>query len=198
MNAIMDIAKQNNFAAVRLVQEAQNYISLSLYIKVGFDINDQATVLEGHITKPYSGPIQVRRLTEKDAEECDALHKKVVGVSRLASIREDAHPSNPPIFAAILETGEIVGFGTGISLISYVVTKTGYEDAIYALHSAFSKAFPDDVPLLKVVGRLYPSLTRRCLSEWGLKTQRNLTLMSFGKYVPPSPSEGIYVPSISY
>jgi hypothetical protein len=48
-------------------------------------------------------------MTEKDVEECDALHRKIAGVSRLTSIREEAQ-SEHTIFVALSETGEIIGY----------------------------------------------------------------------------------------
>eukprot|EP00026_Physarum_polycephalum_P010709 Phypoly_transcript_10884.p1 GENE.Phypoly_transcript_10884~~Phypoly_transcript_10884.p1 ORF type:complete len:296 (+),score=21.97 Phypoly_transcript_10884:283-1170(+) len=194
MAAALEVAKQHQSLSVRLLQDSQNYVSFSLYLKLGFEVQDIVTVFEGHI-KPYSGPIQVRRVTEDDVEECAALHAKVVGFSRHAVLQSH---KTLPFFLALSESGEIVGFGTGVTLWSFLVTKSGHEDAIHALHSAFSKTTPNSPPLLKVNCKLYPALAKRCLIEWGLKTQRHFTVMSYGPYAPPSPSEGIYVPSIEY
>jgi predicted N-acetyltransferase YhbS len=196
MNAAMGIAKQHNFDSVRLAQEAHNYASLSLYIKLGFEVNDQTTVFEGHINIPYAGSIRVRRMAERDVEACDALHKRVVGISRKNSISEEARDRNSRALVAFAENEEMVGFATGVSLANYCVTRD--EESLHALCSAFSENFPNEVPIIKVTTRLYPKLAKKCVTEWGLKIQRNLTLMSFGKFVPLKVSEGIYVPSNSY
>lgn len=51
----------------------------------------------------------MRRITERDCEECDKIHKRVVGTSRLVSLREDAAGPHP-ILVAHTESGEIVGY----------------------------------------------------------------------------------------
>jgi len=194
---LVDMAKHENFEHVWLIQESCNYTSFSLYIKVGFDVKEQVTVFEGLIRTPYSGPIQVRKTTEKDIEECSELHKKVVGVSRHTAISRSAFAQRPyESYVAVSESGEILAVG-GVCTTSFIVAKN--EEAIHALHSSLSKLFPDEVPIIKVLGRLYPHLERRCL-EWGLKVQRNFTCMAWngGKYVSPNPKEGIYLPSLTY
>eukprot|EP00026_Physarum_polycephalum_P011843 Phypoly_transcript_12088.p1 GENE.Phypoly_transcript_12088~~Phypoly_transcript_12088.p1 ORF type:complete len:223 (+),score=27.88 Phypoly_transcript_12088:414-1082(+) len=194
MNAMIDMAKQKNFKTIRIMQETQNRVSFSLYLKTGFDVVESIVLFTGHISQPYSGPIEVRKLAESDVVQCDELHKKVVGISRLASI----HQAVQNALVAISQTGEIIGFSNGFSVLSFAVAKAGHEDALYALHSAFSRADPNTLPCLKVIARVYPSLARRCLEEWGLKTHGNLTQMCFGKYTPISPDGGVYIPANAY
>ena len=51
-------------------------------------------------------------MTEKDTKDCDELHKRVVGTSRLTSMREDIQGPHP-IFVALSEAGEIIGYAGG-------------------------------------------------------------------------------------
>jgi hypothetical protein len=53
----------------------------------------------------------VRRIKDEDVEECDELHKRVVRVSRINTLRRAPHIPDPySAFVALSETGKILGY----------------------------------------------------------------------------------------
>ena len=72
---------------IRLVQDAFNMRSLSLYTSVGFDVKEPLALVSG---KPHGGRAQdmeVRPLTEEDLDACEALCREVHGFERTAELR---------------------------------------------------------------------------------------------------------------
>ena len=68
---------------IRLVQDAFNMRSLSLYASVGFDVKEPLAVVSG---KPRSGPaehMEVRPLREDDLDACGGLCREVHGFARV-------------------------------------------------------------------------------------------------------------------
>lgn len=88
-----------------------------------------------------------------------------------------------------------MGYATSATLVGHAVATS--EEVIARLHYEMTKDLnrDSDSILLKVIGRLYPSLLRWGLDS-GLRLQRNLTLMALGDY--HDAHHGTYVPSIGY
>ena len=47
MQAVMDRARERNFPGIRLLQAAFHNRSLSLYTKLGFDVREPISVMQG-------------------------------------------------------------------------------------------------------------------------------------------------------
>ena len=80
---------------IRLVQDAFNMRSLSLYTSVGFDVKEPLALVSG---KPRSGPAQhmeVRRLRAEDLDACEALCREVHGFERTAEFRGRIQAAGP-------------------------------------------------------------------------------------------------------
>ena len=73
MDAVLDRARERNFAGVRLVQAAFHNRSLSLYTTLGFDVREPLAVMQGPaIKKSYDG-FSVRPARPSDLEACNQV-----------------------------------------------------------------------------------------------------------------------------
>ena len=86
MHAVVE--RGEGAAGIRLLQDAFNMRSLSLYESLGFDVKEPVAVMTG---KPRSGPVEgveVRPLVEADLDECASLCKQVHGFERTNELRD--------------------------------------------------------------------------------------------------------------
>ncbi len=82
MQAVLDRAAEKRFAGVRLLQAAFHNRSLSLYAKLGFDVREFLSVMQGPpINKPLDG-YRVRAAVNSDQEDCIRLCRSVHGHDR--------------------------------------------------------------------------------------------------------------------
>src|SRR5579862_4316491 len=82
MEAVLDRARERNFAGVRLVQAAFHGRSLSLYTTLGFDVREPLAVMQGPaLKKTYDGP-KVRPARPSDLEACNLVALGVHGHHR--------------------------------------------------------------------------------------------------------------------
>jgi predicted N-acetyltransferase YhbS len=204
MQAVIDKGLKDGHKSIRLVQEAYNLVSFSLYAKLGFEAKDQLNFFMGRCREDWPEPkrqLSLRKMTANDLAACAALHKRVVGVDREVELAECLSPEwatyhDEPLVAE--EEGRIVGYATSVTLPGHGV---GEDDEVVArLHHEMtrrvSSSRSDDQVLLKIIGRLSPGLVAWALGPAGLKLQRNATLMALGAYADPA--GGVYVPSIGY
>jgi GNAT superfamily N-acetyltransferase len=185
MQAVMDRARERNFPGIRLVQAAFHNRSLSLYTKLGFDVREPISAMQGPPIKRTVENCVVRPAREEDLEAANRVCERVHGHSRAGELRD-----------AIREgTAVIVERNTGI---------TGYASAFGYFGHAVAECNLDLKALLAAAdnfggpGILVPSrnsdLLRWCL-ENGLRVVHPLTLMTVGLYNEPL---GAYLPSILY
>src|ERR1700678_1233385 len=82
MEAVLDRARERNFAGVRLVQAAFHNRSLSLYTTVGFDGAEPLSVMNGSpIKKTFEG-FAVRKAQPSDLDACNQVALSVHGHHR--------------------------------------------------------------------------------------------------------------------
>ncbi|HEX4080612.1 MAG TPA: GNAT family N-acetyltransferase [Rhizomicrobium sp.] len=185
MRVVLDRAAARNFAGVRLVQAGYHCRSLSLYLKLGFDVREHLACLQGPPIRKVTEGFVVRAATDADLEACNALCVRVHGAHRGGELRQAvAHGA-----ARLVErAGRISGYATQIAFFGHAVAETN--DGLKAL-IAGADAFPGP-------GFIVPSrngeLMRWCL-EKGLRVTQPLTLMTMGLYNEPA---GAWLPSILY
>jgi predicted N-acetyltransferase YhbS len=176
-------------AGIRLLQDAFNMPSLSLYASLGFEVREPVLVMTGRpVSKP--GPrTTVRRLTEQDLGACNALCARIHGFSR-ASELADAMRLLAPVVSE--RDGRVTGYLTAPTfwLANHGVAET--EDDMKALILGAGAANAQPLSFLLPIRQA--SLFRWCLSE-GLKAAKPMTLMTIGEYRTP---EGSYLPSVFY
>jgi len=185
MEQVLERATQLKLAGVRLVQSAYHNRSLALYTKLGFDVQEPLSVMQGApLSVGFQGYL-VRPAMEADLATCNQLCLQVHG-----------HDRNNELFGAIKtgtamlveHDGRITGYSTQPGFLGHTVaaTNTGLKALIGAATS-----FPGP-------GFLLPSrnadVLRWCLQQ-GLRVVQPMTLMSRGLYNSPS---GAFLPSVLY
>jgi GNAT superfamily N-acetyltransferase len=185
MDAVLDRARERNFAGVRLVQAAFHNRSLSLYTTLGFDVREPLAVMQGPaIKKTYDG-ITVRPARPSDLEACNLVALGVHGHHRGGELADAIREGT----AAVAERqGRITGYASSMAFYGHAGAKTN-PDLQALIAAADSFAGP---------GILVPSrnseLFRWCLAN-GLRVVQPMTLMSLGLYNEP---KGAFLPSVLY
>ena len=184
MQAVMERGKEA--PGIRLLQDAFNMRSLSLYESLGFDVREPAVVVSG---KPRSGPdpsVDVRPLEEGDLDECEALCKKVHGFERTNELRDAIQAFAP--FVAVRD-GRIVAYASSVTFwpLNHGVAES--EADMTALLKGAGPAVEEPLALLVP---LRAGWFRWCLEE-GLRLVKPMNLMAVGEYQEP---KGTWFPSV--
>jgi predicted N-acetyltransferase YhbS len=191
MDAVLDRARQRNFAGVRLVQAAFHNRSLSLYTSLGFDVREPLATIQGPslknnsaIKKTYEG-YTVRPAQASDIEACNQVALRVHGHHRGGELADAIRQGT----ATVVERhGRITGYASSLAFFGHAVAETNPDlQAIIAAADSFGGP-----------GILVPSrnseLFRWCLGN-GLRVVQPMTLMSVGLYNEP---KGAFLPSVTY
>jgi GNAT superfamily N-acetyltransferase len=185
MRAVMDRSKAKGLAGIRLVQAGYHSRSLSLYSKLGFDVREHLSCMQGPAIGRRADGYDVRAATNADLEACNALCRSVHGADRDGELRDTIDRGGVSV---VERSGRVTGYTTAIAFFGHSVCET--TDDLKALIGS-TKAFAGP-------GFLVPSrngeLMRWCLAH-GLRVTQSLTLMTMGLYNEPA---GAYLPSILY
>ncbi len=185
MEDVLERARDQRFAGVRLVQAGYHNRSLSLYAKLGFDVREPLATLQGAALGLAVPGYTVRPATEGDVAACNTLHFRLHGFERGRDLGDAIGQGT----ASVVEHGgRITGYTTGIGFFGHAVGE-GNEDLKALIGAAAAFTGP---------GFLLPTrngeLLRWCL-EHGLRVVQPMTLMSLGLYNEPA---GAFLPSILY
>ena len=185
MDNVLERARQQHFPGVRLVQGAYHNRSLSLYAKLGFEVREPLSNMQGPPLALTIPGYAVRQATESDLADCDQLCMRVHGHDRHGELVDAIRYGGATV---VERNGRITGYATVIAFFGHAVGETNEE--IKALIGA-APSFPGP-------GFLLPTrngdLFRWCLDH-GLRVVQPLTLMSFGLYNEPG---GAFLPSILF
>jgi GNAT superfamily N-acetyltransferase len=185
MEAVLDRARERNFAGVRLVQAAFHSRSMSLYTALGFDVREPLVVFQGPAIKKSFDGFSVRAAELPDLEACNQVALSVHGHSRAGELADAIRQGT----ATVVERGgRITGYASSVAFFGHAVAETNLDlQAILAAADGFGGP-----------GILVPSrnseLFRWCLAH-GLRVVEPMTLMSMGLYNEP---KGAFLPSILY
>lgn len=183
------IERGRGAAGVRLVQDAFNLASLSLYASLGFDLREPLVEIEGTPAVGPSAGYEVRPLTDEDLGACEELCRRVHGFERTNELR-----ATPPTLTPVLAVrgGRVVAYASGPTFwaMNHAVAETD-EDMQSLLAGAASLAA---APLSFILPTRRANLFRWCLGN-GLRVVKPLNLMSMGEYHEP---RGCYLPSVGY
>lgn len=183
MRALTGRAAEAGFAAVRLVQEAYNRQSFSLYSKLGFEVREMLVRFDGQPERSVVAGYGVRPATFEDALECDALCVRVHGHDRAGELR---HWINEGSARVVEHDGRITGYMTGLGGAWHAVGESN-ED-IRALIGSGSEAGGRGF----LVPARNSALLDWCLSQ-GFRVAELHTLMGTGLYNEP---KGAWLPSL--
>ena len=184
MNDVLERARAQKFAGLRLVQAGYHSRSLSLYAKLGFVVREPLAVLQGEPLGLEIKAYSVRPANEFDLEDCNKLCRKVHGHDRAHELLDAIKQER----ASVVEhLGRISGYASVIGFFGHAVGETNEE--LKALIGAANR--------IAGPGMLVPTrnadLFRWCLDR-GLRVVQPMTLMSLDLYNEPA---GAFLPSIT-
>jgi GNAT superfamily N-acetyltransferase len=185
MEAILQRAERQEFAGVRLVQAAYHNRSLSLYTKLGFDVQEPLVNLQGSALGFIIPGYSVRTATIADLSACNQLYQQVHGFDRGRELQQAIQQGKATV---VEHADQITGYATAIGFFGHAVSQSN--EALKALIAA--------APAFEGPGFLLPSrnseVFRWCLQQ-GLRVGQSLNLMSLGLYNQP---KGAFLPSILF
>jgi GNAT superfamily N-acetyltransferase len=185
MEAVLDRAKERRFPGVRLLQAAFHNRSLSLYAKLGFDVREPISTMQGPPIKKKTEGYRVRAATTSDIPACNRLCQEIHGHDRGGELA-DAIKQGSAVVAE--RNGRITAYATALAFFGHAVAESNADlEALIANADAFQG------PGILVPTR-NAALFRWCLDH-GLRVVQPMTLMTIGLYNEP---RGAYLPSILY
>ncbi len=185
MEQVLHRAEEFKLAGVRLVQAAYHNRSLALYTKLGFDVQEPLSVVQGAAPGIRFPGYDVRAGNESDLNSCDQLCYKIHGHDRSQELPGAIKMGT---FSVVEYNGMITGYTTQVGFLGHTIaaTNTGLK-ALIGASAHFSGP-----------GFLLPSrnaeVLRWCLQN-GLRIVMPMTLMSKGLYNDPA---GAFLPSVLY
>jgi hypothetical protein len=191
MEAILHRAKSQNAASVRLVQEAYNAVSMSLYTSLGFDTKEPLALMSGRPKSRATGAGHVRSMEEYDLAQCATLCRKIHGYDRTGELRGTlaAKMFRPYVLE---RHGRVVAYASGPEF--FVLNHGVAETQLDLQELLLGAAMQNDKPLSMLVPTRRSDLFRWCISE-GLRVMKPMTLMSMGDYREPA---GAFYPSVEF
>lgn len=187
MQAVLDRGK--NAEGIRLVQDAFNTASMSLYASLGFEAHEPLVLIEGAIREPLPAGTTVRPLEDGDLAACAALCQRTHGIDRTNEIR---HRS--PMFMAFVAVreGRAVGYTT---CPHFWPMNHGMAETLDDLKALLIGASTSHTaPLCFLLPIRQAELFRWCLAK-GMRVLKPMTLMTMGRYEVP---RGAFLPSVLY
>jgi len=185
MEQILHRAEDLKLAGVRLVQAAYHNRSLALYTKLGFDVQEPLSVIQGAALNIRFPGYHVRPANQEDLNSCNQLCYQIHGHDRS---HELPAAMKAETFFVVEYNGMITGYTTQVGFLGHTIaaTNTGLK-ALIGASAHFSGP-----------GFLLPSrnaeVLRWCLQN-GLRIIMPMTLMSKGLYNDPA---GAFLPSVLY
>lgn len=185
MQAVMDRARQQGAAGVRLVQAAFHNRSLSLYASLGFDIREPLACMQGRTQQRTIPGCAVRSAQPADVDACNMVSHRVQGFNRGVDLEQAIQQATARV---VEREGRVTGYTTNLAFFGHTTAETNLDlEALIASAESFGGP-----------GILVPTrnnaLFRWCLSN-GLRVVQPMTLMSSGLYNDPA---GAWLPSILF
>ncbi len=187
MEAILERGRQAE--GIRLMQDAFNMSSMSLYTSLGFAIKEPLLVMTGNVKDKPVKDVIVRVMKKEDIAECHKLCQKVYGFERAIEIDENIEFFIPVV---ALREGKIIAYATGIHFwpVNHAVAENNEDMCALMLGAAKLK----DTPLSFLLPTRNTAMFRWCLQQ-GLRAESPRTLMAMGQYHDP---KGCFLPSVIY
>ena len=185
MERVLQRAEEQKFAGVRLVQAAYHNRSLSLYSKLGFEVREPLSQIQGASLGMNFPAYHVRPAKEDDLDSCNHLCFRIHDFTREHELRGAIKAGT----ASVVENeGKITGYATQVGFFGHAVAESN--DGLKAIIGASAN--------FSGPGFLLPSrnaeMLRWCLAN-GLRIVQPMTLMSKGFYNEPA---GAFLPSVLY
>ena len=177
---------------IRLVQDAFNTVSMSLYTSLGFEPREPLALMTGKLRSELPrGAATVRPMTESDIAACSAICERVHGFHRGPELTDAVHgPMQRP---HVLErNGKVAAYASApwFWFLNHGVAES--EQDLRDLLTGVSAASQE--PLAMLVPIREAGLFRWLIAE-GLRIVKPMTLMSMRWYQEP---KGSWWPSVEY
>ena len=186
MQDVIDYARRNNITRVRLLQDAFNTASISLYASLGFDVKH--AVAEIHLNAAVKADATVRPVHDGDIAALDVICQKNYKTSRKNELAAAVRAGLSPVLRE--RGGKFTGylipglFGHGVAETCDDAVALATQAARLIPHDRARSLCPlDDGPLF------------RAFLKDGCRTVKMLNLMAMGPYEAPS---SVWMPSILY
>lgn len=185
MERVIQRSAANGKAGIRLVQAAYHNRSLALYTKLGFDVVDPLSAING---TPFSAEIEDRTVRELTAQDVEAANRLCIATHGISRKNEIAGAAQMESGIVVEHKGKLSGYATILGFFGHAVAQTN--DDLKALIGSGRE--------IAGAGFLLPTrngdVLRWCF-ENGLRIVMPLSLMSKGYYQTP---RNPFVPSILY
>jgi len=185
MERVIKRSTDNGKAGIRLVQAAYHNRSLALYTKLGFDVVEPLSAING---EPFNVEIAGRNVRALGSKDIDAANKLCIAAHGISRKNEIAGAAEAGTALVVEYDGGLSAYATGLGFFGHAVAKTN-DDLKALIGSGTQIAGP---------GFLLPTrngnLLRWCF-ENGLRIVMPMSLMSKGYYQTPRTP---FLPSILY
>ncbi len=184
------IERGSSSEGIRLVQDAFNAASMSLYASLGFDVKEPLVMIEGNTAGDVPAGVEVRPIRKEDFAACAELCRQTHGIERTNELK-----NTPPFlksFVAVRD-GRVTAYASAPHFwaLNHAVAETE-EDMKAVLTGAGNLS--DGQPLSFLLPTRQTKLFRWCLNK-GMRVVKPATLMAMGRYEEP---RGCYLPSVGY
>lgn len=112
MQAVMDRAKEQGAAGIRLVQAAFHNRSLSLYAGLGFDVREPLSCMQGRTAQRSLSGCTARPAEGADLSACNALCRRFHGFDRGAELMQAIQQGTAKV---VERDGSISGYTTNLA-----------------------------------------------------------------------------------
>ena len=121
MHAVMIRSEKQGAAGVRLVQAGYHCRSLSLYSKLGFEVREHLSCMQGPAIDQRLAGYSVRVAARLDIAACNALALRVHGYHRSGELHEAVSYGTATV---VERAGRITAYATEIAFFGHAVAET--------------------------------------------------------------------------
>jgi GNAT superfamily N-acetyltransferase len=190
MQAVIDAGR--DATGIRLVQDAFNTASMSLYTSLGFNAKEPLALMRGRPKAPAAEiGTEARAMREADLPACAELCRKIHGIDRTNELRDAIKMFRPWV---LVRGGRVVAYASAPTFwfLNHGVAETRADmEQLLAAAGAASEE-----PLMMLVPSRQAELMRWCLAQ-GLRMVKPMTLMAMGEYHEPH-AGAAWFPSVAY
>jgi predicted N-acetyltransferase YhbS len=192
MQAVIEKARASNAPSIRLVQDAFNTTSMSLYASLGFDAREPLALMRGKIAAPPTAAQtirEVRPMTQMDIAQCAELCRRIHGFDRANELQDAVKMFKPFV---LTKEGRVAAYASAPTFwpLNHGVGET--EEDLQNLLRGASAASEEPIMMLVPIRR--GNFLRWCLAS-GLQIVKPMTLMAMGGYREPNAA---FYPSVGY
>lgn len=187
---MLDVLQRGRSArGVRLLQDAFNTRSLSLYASLGFEVKEPIALLRGLPHDASEASLTLRSIDSTDLDSCSDLCRAVHGFDRRRELSDALNQDGrSPLVAERDE--RVVAYSSGFGTFGHAVAAS--DDDMRELISTAASGSPTELEFLLPIRNA--GLLRWCIRQ-GMTVVKQMMLMAIGEYSEP---HGSWMPSVLY